>query len=234
MVVRSKCGAIRPGQHKVKQFLHRRVVHIPTIRIPVLEFWGKRIARPKCWNSTTATAVPLLLFVHILNSDKILRIHHYVFESKLCDRHILFCLMAMSRQTFGNAVIVHYRFCIWWMIPSFSFFRCSPRDSTGGLGVKMVEYVLGGSPTNKESPLSGLEPRLRALKFDDNDKVCNLCFMRYKWMDFKFHWTNASFSIADERRQGQRQLTIRHEWTEKRRSSRRQHKRYCRQWHRRR
>lgn len=47
----------------------------------------------------------------------------------------------------------------------------SPRDSTGGLGVKMVEYVLGGSPTNKESPLSGLEPRLRALKFDDNDKV---------------------------------------------------------------
>ncbi|XP_055847919.1 maternal protein pumilio isoform X4 [Episyrphus balteatus] len=46
----------------------------------------------------------------------------------------------------------------------------SPRDSTSGLGVKMVEYVLGGSPTNKESPLSGLEPRLRALKFDDNDK----------------------------------------------------------------
>lgn len=35
----------------------------------------------------------------------------------------------------------------------------------------MVEYVLGGSPTNKESPLSGLEPRLRALKFEDNDKV---------------------------------------------------------------
>lgn len=35
----------------------------------------------------------------------------------------------------------------------------------------MVEYVLGGSPTNKESPLSGLEPRLRSLKFDDNDKV---------------------------------------------------------------
>ncbi|XP_061387987.1 maternal protein pumilio-like, partial [Musca vetustissima] len=46
----------------------------------------------------------------------------------------------------------------------------SPRDSTSGLGVKMVEYVLGGSPTNKESPLSGLEPRLRGLKFDDNDK----------------------------------------------------------------
>lgn len=35
----------------------------------------------------------------------------------------------------------------------------------------MVEYVLGGSPTNKESPLASLEPRLRALKFDDNDKV---------------------------------------------------------------
>lgn len=35
----------------------------------------------------------------------------------------------------------------------------------------MVEYVLGGSPTNKESPLSALEPRLRNLKFDDNDKV---------------------------------------------------------------
>ncbi|XP_030374161.1 maternal protein pumilio-like [Scaptodrosophila lebanonensis] len=43
----------------------------------------------------------------------------------------------------------------------------SPRDSTC---VKMVEYVLGGSPTNKESPLSGLEPRMRNLKFDDNDK----------------------------------------------------------------
>ncbi|XP_026466684.1 maternal protein pumilio-like [Ctenocephalides felis] len=28
----------------------------------------------------------------------------------------------------------------------------SPRDSTSGLGVKMVEYVLGGSPTAKESP----------------------------------------------------------------------------------
>ncbi|XP_017141027.1 maternal protein pumilio isoform X2 [Drosophila miranda] len=43
----------------------------------------------------------------------------------------------------------------------------SPRDSQCA---KMVEYVLGGSPTNKESPLSGLEPRLRNLKFDDNDK----------------------------------------------------------------
>ncbi|EDW84261.2 uncharacterized protein Dwil_GK14047 [Drosophila willistoni] len=43
----------------------------------------------------------------------------------------------------------------------------SPRDSTC---VKMVEYVLAGSPTNKESPLSGLEPRMRNLKFDDNDK----------------------------------------------------------------
>lgn len=48
---------------------------------------------------------------------------------------------------------------------------CSPRDATSGLGVKMVEYVLGGSPTNKDSPLSSLEPRLRSLKFDDNDKV---------------------------------------------------------------
>ncbi|BFF88849.1 maternal protein pumilio [Drosophila madeirensis] len=43
----------------------------------------------------------------------------------------------------------------------------SPRDSQCA---KMVEYVLSGSPTNKESPLSGLEPRLRNLKFDDNDK----------------------------------------------------------------
>lgn len=47
----------------------------------------------------------------------------------------------------------------------------SPRDSTGGLGVKMVEYVLGGSPTNKESPLSNMESRLRGLKFNENDKV---------------------------------------------------------------
>uniref|UniRef100_A0A6P4EUE4 Maternal protein pumilio isoform X4 n=1 Tax=Drosophila rhopaloa TaxID=1041015 RepID=A0A6P4EUE4_DRORH len=43
----------------------------------------------------------------------------------------------------------------------------SPRDSTCA---KVVEYVFSGSPTNKESPLSGLEPRLRNLKFDDNDK----------------------------------------------------------------
>lgn len=43
----------------------------------------------------------------------------------------------------------------------------SPRDSTGGLGVKMVEYVLGGSPTNKESPLSTIESRLHGLKFDE-------------------------------------------------------------------
>lgn len=47
----------------------------------------------------------------------------------------------------------------------------SPRDSTGGLGVKMVEYVLGGSPTNKESPLASLEPRFKGLKFDDSDKT---------------------------------------------------------------
>lgn len=56
----------------------------------------------------------------------------------------------------------------------------SPRDSTGGLGVKMVEYVLGGSPTNKESPLASLEPRLRALKFDDNDKVGSTLFVQRK------------------------------------------------------
>ena len=49
---------------------------------------------------------------------------------------------------------------------SFFFFFCSPRDSTGGLGVKMVEYVLGGSPTNKESPMT-LEPRMRGLKIDE-------------------------------------------------------------------
>ncbi|XP_050068154.1 maternal protein pumilio-like isoform X2 [Anopheles maculipalpis] len=47
----------------------------------------------------------------------------------------------------------------------------SPRDSTGGLGVKMVEYVLGGSPTNKESPLASLDARFKGLKFDDGDKA---------------------------------------------------------------
>lgn len=55
------------------------------------------------------------------------------------------------------------------MVLHICFFLSSPRDST--LGVKMVEYVLGGSPTNKESPLSALGPRLNALKFDENDKV---------------------------------------------------------------
>ncbi|XP_022918908.1 maternal protein pumilio isoform X2 [Onthophagus taurus] len=45
----------------------------------------------------------------------------------------------------------------------------SPRGSdTGGLGVKMVEYVLGSSPTNKDN--MGLEPRIRALHLDDKDK----------------------------------------------------------------
>uniref|UniRef100_A0A1Y1L7R0 PUM-HD domain-containing protein n=1 Tax=Photinus pyralis TaxID=7054 RepID=A0A1Y1L7R0_PHOPY len=45
----------------------------------------------------------------------------------------------------------------------------SPRGSdTGGLGVKMVEYVLGSSPTNKDN--IGLEPRIRALHLDDKDK----------------------------------------------------------------
>jgi hypothetical protein len=48
----------------------------------------------------------------------------------------------------------------------YMFLFFSPRDSTGGLGVKMVEYVLGGSPTNKESPLA-LDSRLRNLKIDE-------------------------------------------------------------------
>lgn len=48
----------------------------------------------------------------------------------------------------------------------------SPRGSdNGGLGVKMVEYVLGTSPTGKESMAHGLEPRMRALHLqDDKDK----------------------------------------------------------------
>lgn len=45
----------------------------------------------------------------------------------------------------------------------------SPRGSdNGGLGVKMVEYVLGSSPTNKDN--MGLEPRMRALHLDEKDK----------------------------------------------------------------
>lgn len=53
----------------------------------------------------------------------------------------------------------------------FFFHFFSPRDSAGGLGFKMVEYVLGGSPTNKESPLSNIESRFSGLKFDEGDKV---------------------------------------------------------------
>ncbi|KAK9869452.1 hypothetical protein WA026_003206 [Henosepilachna vigintioctopunctata] len=47
----------------------------------------------------------------------------------------------------------------------------SPRgsDNGAGLGVKMVEYVLGTSPTNKDN-ISGLEPRLRVLHLEDKDK----------------------------------------------------------------
>lgn len=47
-----------------------------------------------------------------------------------------------------------------------NLFLFSPRDSTGGLGVKMVEYVLGGSPTNKDSPLA-LDGRFKNLKIDE-------------------------------------------------------------------
>jgi hypothetical protein len=56
----------------------------------------------------------------------------------------------------------------------------SPRSSeTGGLGVKMVEYVLGSSPTGKD-----LEPRMRGLVlvsvnlFDPIYYVTGLC--RYR------------------------------------------------------
>lgn len=48
----------------------------------------------------------------------------------------------------------------------------------------MVEYVLGGSPTNKESPLASLEPRFKGLKFDDNDKVRNVGLCQVCWMRF--------------------------------------------------
>lgn len=60
----------------------------------------------------------------------------------------------------------------------------SPRDSTCA---KMVEYVLGGSPTNKESPLSALEPRLRNLKFDDNDKVSPSHIIEYIHNNMHFY-----------------------------------------------
>lgn len=65
-------------------------------------------------------------------------------------------------------------------------FDFSPRDSTSGLGVKMVEYVLGGSPTNKDSPLSSLEPRLRAFKLDDNEKVSILYSANVRYLKKKF------------------------------------------------
>ncbi|KAL3281571.1 hypothetical protein HHI36_004779 [Cryptolaemus montrouzieri] len=47
----------------------------------------------------------------------------------------------------------------------------SPRgsDNGAGLGVKMVEYVLGTSPTNKDN-ITGLEPRMRVLHLEDKEK----------------------------------------------------------------
>jgi len=46
----------------------------------------------------------------------------------------------------------------------------SPRSSeTGGLGVKMVEYVLGSSPTNKD-----LESRMRSLVLVSFNSYFNL------------------------------------------------------------
>lgn len=74
------------------------------------------------------------------------------------------------------------------------FFFCSPRDSTGVLGVKMVESVLGGSPTNKESPLSNIESRLHGLKFDE--KVSDLFVFVLKYQ----HVTHTIFnSISNSR-----------------------------------
>lgn len=48
----------------------------------------------------------------------------------------------------------------------------SPRGSdNGGLGVKMVEYVLGTSPTGKDSSMGGLDRRMGTLHLqDDKDK----------------------------------------------------------------
>lgn len=49
----------------------------------------------------------------------------------------------------------------------------SPRsDGPGGLGVKMVEYVLGTSPTGDKGGqvVQGLEPRMRALHLEDKDQ----------------------------------------------------------------
>lgn len=57
----------------------------------------------------------------------------------------------------------------------------------------MVEYVLGGSPTNKESPLSNMESRLRSLKFDENDKVsvCVLNTVCYIYLFANVLWVRA-------------------------------------------
>lgn len=59
----------------------------------------------------------------------------------------------------------------------------------------MVEYVLCNSPTNKESPLS-LEPRLRALKFDENDKVRvalrNIFNLKIYWLKNSFFFTQSN------------------------------------------
>lgn len=48
----------------------------------------------------------------------------------------------------------------------------SPRGSdNGGLGVKMVEYVLGTSPTGKDSSMGSLDRRMGTLHLqDDKDK----------------------------------------------------------------
>lgn len=71
---------------------------------------------------------------------------------------------------------------------------CSPRDSTGVLGVKMVESVLGGSPTNKESPLSNIESRLHGLKFDEKVSVLFVFVFKYQ------HVTHTMFnSISNSR-----------------------------------
>lgn len=111
----------------------------------------------KLWNLYESRARACLLdFCGELFSILIYKMNYLV--TKNCDRKER-CLLGYS---FCNYVLSVYPVRQRWYC-----YCCSVSSSeTGGLGVKMVEYVLGSSPTTPKD----LEPRMASLRLVSNNK----------------------------------------------------------------
>jgi hypothetical protein len=59
----------------------------------------------------------------------------------------------------------------------------------------MVEYVLGGSPTTKESPLA-LEPRMRGLKIDEKVNKIAVSSDNKQKLSLKFFFQITQFLLS--------------------------------------